>query len=138
MSKIFSNVTIYGTGSTTGNTLTIKNSGSTSVISFKENGYISVNGTFVSDSTNSDETIISIKDNSSIPIFTLNKNGGLAIGLGSGNGALCADSTNLRAIPRKENLSKGANSLFTAEILLANVTERNNNKIKMSELWNSL
>lgn len=51
---------------------------------------------------------------------------------------IASDSTNLRAIPRKENLSKGANSLFTAEILLANVTERNNNKIKMSELWNSL
>ena len=39
---------------------------------------------------------------------------------------------------RKENLSKGSNSLFTAEILLANVTERNNNKIKISELWNFL
>ena len=44
---------------------------------------------------------------------------------------IASDSTNLRAIPRKENLSKGANSLFTAEILLANVTERNNNKIKI-------
>ena len=51
---------------------------------------------------------------------------------------IASDSTNLRAIPRKENLSKGPNSLFTAEILLANVTERNNNKIKMSELWNFL
>lgn len=51
---------------------------------------------------------------------------------------IASDSTNLRAIPRKENLSKGANSLFTAEILLTNVTERNNNKIKISELWNSL
>ena len=51
---------------------------------------------------------------------------------------IASDSTNLRAIPRRENLSKGPNSLFTAEILLANVTERNNNKIKISELWNSL
>ena len=51
---------------------------------------------------------------------------------------IAADSINLRAIPRKENLSKGSNSLFTPEILLANVTERNNNKIKISELWNSL
>ena len=51
---------------------------------------------------------------------------------------IASDSTNLRAIPRKQNLSKGANSLFTAEILLANVTERTNNKIKISELWNSL
>jgi len=51
---------------------------------------------------------------------------------------IASDSTNLRAIPRKENLSKGANSLFTADILLHNVTQRNNNKVKLSELWNSI
>jgi len=51
---------------------------------------------------------------------------------------IAADSINLRAIPRNENLSKGADSLFTVEILVSNVTERNNNKIKISELWNSL
>lgn len=51
---------------------------------------------------------------------------------------IAADFINLRSIPRGENLSKGSNSLFTAEILLANVTERNNNKIKISELWNFL
>ena len=51
---------------------------------------------------------------------------------------IAADSINLRAIPRNENLSKGADSLFTVDILVSNVTERNKHKIKISELWNSL
>ena len=48
---------------------------------------------------------------------------------------IVADEINLRAIPRFENLSKGAKSLYTPEILLNNVTERNNNRIKISELY---
>jgi hypothetical protein len=51
---------------------------------------------------------------------------------------IAADSINLRAIPWYENLSKGTDSLFTAEILVSNVTERNKYKIKISELWNFL
>src|ERR1035437_4340664 len=39
---------------------------------------------------------------------------------------IAADEINLRAIPRNENLSKGPKSLFTPEILLNNVIERNN------------
>jgi hypothetical protein len=45
--------------------------------------------------------------------------------------SIASDIINLRAIPRNENLSKGSNSIFTAEILLHNVNERNNNKIKI-------
>jgi DNA-binding Lrp family transcriptional regulator len=52
---------------------------------------------------------------------------------------IVADIINLRAIPSKENLSKGFNSIFSPEILLLNVNERKNNKININELtWNFL
>lgn len=44
---------------------------------------------------------------------------------------ITADIINLRAIPRGENLSKGSKSLFSPQILLFNVNERNNNKVKI-------
>jgi hypothetical protein len=48
---------------------------------------------------------------------------------------IVADIINLRAIPSFENLSKGSSSLFSPQMLLINVTERINNKIKISELY---
>jgi hypothetical protein len=50
---------------------------------------------------------------------------------------ITADFINLRIIPRYENLSKGSKSLFSCEILVKNVNERNNNKIKISNIWTS-
>jgi hypothetical protein len=48
---------------------------------------------------------------------------------------IVADIINLRSIPRNDNLSKGPKSLFSTEILSNNVTERNNNKIKINDLY---
>lgn len=44
---------------------------------------------------------------------------------------IVADLINLRVIPKKENLSKGSNSLFSPEMLKFNVTEARNNKFKI-------
>ena len=51
---------------------------------------------------------------------------------------IVADIINLRVIKSSENLSKGANSLFSPDILKTNVLECENNKINLNELINGI